>query len=130
MQLPHLLKSAGLGAVIVGLTAGAAMAAVASASVNVRTGPGTSYGIVDVLRPGESVDITDRDGGWCRVDKAGPNGWVSCNYLVSSRDYDDDYYDDGPDVHVQLGFGTRPVRPHPWWWYGNSGPGFSFGFSN
>jgi uncharacterized protein YraI len=140
MKLTHLMKVAGLGTAIVALTAGATFAAVATSSVNVRTGPGTSYGVVDTLQRGESVDITDRAGSWCEVDKSGPNGWVACNYLVSSAGYSDDeytsdddfYYDDQPSVSIGLGFGSRPVpnRPHhpvyPWW---NDRPGTSFGFS-
>ena len=45
----NLLKAAGIGAVATLLTAGAAFAATATTSVNVRTGPGTSYGVVDTL---------------------------------------------------------------------------------
>lgn len=136
------MKVAGLGTAIVALTAGAAFAAVATSSVNVRTGPGTSYGVIDTLQRGEQVDITDRAGSWCEVDKAGPNGWVACNYLVSSAAYDDDeyigdddYYDEGePDV--TLGFGARrhPVYPdyYPGAYYDGPyvGSGLSFTYSN
>lgn len=62
---------------------GPALAAAAEATtpVNVRSGPGTSYGVVDVLARGERVDITRRNGGWCFVEKSGRDGWVSCRYL-------------------------------------------------
>lgn len=145
MKLPHLMKVAGLGTAIVALTAGAAFAAVATSSVNVRTGPGTSYRVVDTLQRGERVDVIDRAGSWCEVDKSGPNGWVACNYLASSSAYYDDeddyygdedyyYYDDQPRVSIGMGFSNRapqpprPPRPpvHPW----GGGSSFSFGFSN
>jgi uncharacterized protein YraI len=47
--------------------------------VNVRSGPGTEYTVLDKLRPGSSVDITGRtaDNNWLRVNWNGAEGWVS-----------------------------------------------------
>lgn len=53
----------------------------ASVSLNVRSGPGTNYSVIDTLRPGENVQINRRSGGWCYVIKNGPDGWASCRYL-------------------------------------------------
>lgn len=55
--------------------------AVATSNVNVRRGPGTSYAVVDVLRSGQSVRISNCTGGWCWVNHGGPSGWVSQNFL-------------------------------------------------
>jgi SH3-like domain-containing protein len=55
--------------------------AVAITGVNVRTGPGTRYPVVDVLGAGQSVRISRCTGGWCFVDQRGPSGWVSQRYL-------------------------------------------------
>jgi uncharacterized protein YraI len=127
----NLLKAAGLGVVVTALTAGAALAAVATSSVNVRTGPGTGYRIVDTLRPGERVAINGQSAGWCRVSKSGPDGWVSCAYLADSgvnvRPFYRSYHRE-PSVSFSFGFGTpypyprhhhhmqpRPVYPG-WWW--------------
>jgi uncharacterized protein YraI len=134
----NLLRAGALGAVITALTAGAAFAAVATSSVNVRSGPGTGYGVLDQLYPGERVAVTDRDGGWCEVSRPGPNGWVSCAYLTAGpfdgpRRYRDRFYDDGPDVTLSFGFGVPTHRhlppplppygfpghgpsPYPWWY--------------
>lgn len=118
MKLPKLVKAAGLGTIMVVLGAGVASAAVATASVNVRTGPGTGYNVVDTLRPGEQVAIIDQRGGWCAVQKSGPNGWVSCAYLSNS--VRDRSYRDGPNVSLSFGFNVRPDRPrrpsHNWWY--------------
>jgi len=66
------------------------LAAVASATayeswalsaVNVRSGPGASYGVVGHLYAGEEVDVTACQSGWCAVQSAGPSGWVSAGYL-------------------------------------------------
>lgn len=55
--------------------------AVATSNVNVRRGPGTSYAVVDVLRAGQSVRISNCSGNWCWVNHGGPSGWVSQNFL-------------------------------------------------
>lgn len=95
---------------------GVVQAATATASVNVRSGPGTNYAVVDTLRAGQQVDVDRCSGGWCFVEKAGPDGWVSARYLSdagggitigggSSR----------PDVDVSIGFSV---------------PGFNFQIGN
>lgn len=101
MNLSSMAKALGLGATVIAVSAGAAFAATATASVNVRTGPGTQYAAIDTLRAGERVGVIDRAGGWCEVNKTGPNGWVSCRYLTS-----DNSYDVRPSVTLQFGFGT------------------------
>jgi hypothetical protein len=53
----------------------------ARTSLNVRSGPGTGYSVVDVLRPGQNVTVTRRSSGWCYLVKSGPDGWSSCSYL-------------------------------------------------
>lgn len=78
----------------------AADAAEARLSVNVRSGPGTSYRIVDRLFRGEDVNVRRcKSNGWCYITHPGPDGWVSARFLVSNDVYDD--Y-----------FGGRRVRPN------------------
>jgi len=99
-------------AALVGSTIAALAApAYATSTVNVRSGPGTGYGQVDVLRPGESVDIDYCRGSWCFVNKSGPDGWVSASYL-SRGGYDDDYYDDDDDFYIDSRPIYRPYRPY------------------
>jgi uncharacterized protein YraI len=116
MKLPGFAKAAGIGGVVVLLTAGASLAAVATASVNVRSGPGISFRVLDTLRPGEQVAIVDRTGSWCAVQKTGPNGWVSCNYLANDGD-GRIIYRPAPSVSLSFGFGnTRPpIRDRDRW---------------
>jgi len=84
-----------------------ALADQATASVNVRSGPGTQYSVVDTLYRGENINIeTCRSNGWCRIAHTGPDGWVSARYLSN----------DGSD------YGSEPVRSSP-----NVTFGFSFG---
>ncbi|KKC37231.1 hypothetical protein WH87_11720 [Devosia epidermidihirudinis] len=83
MALSNKLMAAGLAALALLATAGAAMAApaYATSNVNVRSGPGTGYAAIDTLRRGEQVDVQYCRGSWCFVDKRGPSGWVSSSYL-------------------------------------------------
>lgn len=69
------------------VSAGAANAASAftTANVNLRTGPGTSYGRVATLAPGVRVDVLTCQSNWCRIGRQGIRGWVSANYLEYAR---------------------------------------------
>ncbi len=67
------------------LLTGAAMASPAQTTnaLNVRSGPGTGYRVIDVLKPREWVDVqTCRRNGWCYIRQHGRDGWVSSNYLT------------------------------------------------
>ena len=93
--------------------------AYATANVNVRSGPGTGYGQVDVLRRGDSVDIDYCRGSWCFVNKSGPDGWVSASYLSRGGYDDDDYYDDDDDFYIESRpIYRRPYRPYRDYYYG------------
>lgn len=87
-------------AAVVFLPAAYAAPGVITSNVNVRSGPGTNFAVVDVVQRGTQVDVQQCQGSWCYVAKPGPDGWVSSTYLSS---------------------GGRPVNP--------SQPGLSFGFT-
>ena len=112
MALSKILMAGGLAALALMATAGAALAApaYATSNVNVRSGPGTGYGVVDALRRGERVDVQQCRGSWCYVEKRGPDGWVSANYLERGGrpGWNDDYR---PPVYH-----PRPPRPPRWDW--------------
>jgi len=73
---------------------------VTTANVNLRSGPGTNYAVLDTVLRGTTVDVQRCQGSWCYVEKPGPDGWISASYLTA---------------------GGRPVDPVR--------PGLSFGFS-
>jgi hypothetical protein len=112
-----------LGGVLLLGTIGSTLAApaVATSNVNVRSGPGTGYEAVDVLRRGERVDVEGCRGGWCFIDKRGPGGWVSWRYLGEVN------RPSQPDVTFQFNFGNPPQYDRPWHhgrpgnggWHGN-----------
>ncbi|MBJ3783467.1 SH3 domain-containing protein [Devosia sediminis] len=111
MALRKKLATSGLAALAVLATTAAAFAAPATAtgSVNVRTGPGTGYAVVDTLRRGQQVEVQHCRGSWCFVEKRGPDGWVSANYLSMGHHggWDDDWDND---------WRPRPPRPQPPVW--------------
>jgi uncharacterized protein YraI len=115
----HPIKLAGAATVLLGslFFAGAANAAVATSTVNVRAAP-VNGAVVDVLRPGQQVEIDRCSGGWCYVIKPGPDGWVSASFLSDDDDIDTRVIvpdrpttPSRPDVDVSIGFNV---------------PGFSF----
>ena len=116
MVLSKKLMAGGLAALALLATAGAAFAAPAyvTSNVNVRSGPGTGYSVIDNIRRGEQVDVQQCRGSWCYVEKRGPDGWVAASYLERGgrQSYDDDYYGRPPV------YNPRPPRPPVW----NPGP--------
>ncbi|MEQ1768997.1 MAG: SH3 domain-containing protein [Devosia sp.] len=84
--------------------AAAAQAAEATASVNVRSGPGTAYTVLDTLYPGEEVSIAEcRSSGWCLVAHTGPDGWVSSRYLTNTSSDDEGDYGNGSSSNSSIG---------------------------
>ena len=111
MRFPKKIISLALGGTVLLGMAGTAMAAqaIATTNVNVRSGPGSSYSAIDTLRRNEVVEVTGCRGGWCYVEKAGPDGWVSSNYLQSGRQQ----YSSKPSVNFSFSFGNPPAPPRP-----------------
>ncbi|MFI5217262.1 MAG: TIGR04211 family SH3 domain-containing protein [Candidatus Limnocylindria bacterium] len=49
--------------------------------LNLRTGPGNQYRILDSVETGDSVEILSRGDGWIEVNADGKTGWVPDGYL-------------------------------------------------
>jgi uncharacterized protein YraI len=124
-----------LFALACGVTAASAASAFASSTVNVRSGPGTGYAVVDVLRPGQRVEVDYCKGTWCAIEQRGADGWVNANYLSADRYNDDDRYYDDDDYYDDGFYIDRPryrYRSYPFFrsqaCFGR--PNVSFCFSN
>lgn len=101
MALGKTAVKGGLAALMVAvMTAGAfAWEAVATTALNVRSGPGTNFRVVEVLQRGEVVDVEYCRSGWCFLDMGWQgNGWSSQRYLAQAGNW-------------------RPPRPQPPHWY-------------
>lgn len=91
-----------------GASSALAFDAVAKSAVNVRTGPGVTFGIADKLDAGEAVNVSEcAPSGWCFIEHSGPDGWVSATYLTAPDDAADDEGEqsDGGGSNPDCGFG-------------------------
>ena len=87
MALPGFVRTAVLAAVAVLAFAQISQAAeaVATTALNVRSGPGTGFAVVDTLAAGEVVEMTEcQPSGWCYITHTGPDGWVNAAYLTAA----------------------------------------------
>ena len=50
-------------------------------TVNVRTGPSTSYATITQLNPGTSVTVHDESGSWYKISFDGGSGWMMKDYI-------------------------------------------------
>ena len=56
--------------------------AYATTDLNLRSGPGTSYGSIDGVSPDQKLTVIGEEGGWLNVVLSnGSEGWVSGNYV-------------------------------------------------
>jgi hypothetical protein len=112
----NLTRAIGLGVVVTALSAGAALAAVATSSANVHSGPGIRFQTIDRIHAGDYVRVTDRSRGWCEV-SGDADGWVSCGIISSGR--------------LNAYPVPPPLRYNPYRYnrFYDRGPSFSFGVS-
>ncbi|MBO4351328.1 MAG: SH3 domain-containing protein [Proteobacteria bacterium] len=50
--------------------------------LNVRSGPGTSYGKIGSLSQGSQVTVLEEKDGWYRIEYEGKEGWISAEYCT------------------------------------------------
>lgn len=79
MRFKHLALAAGL--LLVSASAALAAPALVTGDVNLRTGPGTNFGVITVLPGGATVNVLGCGGGWCRIAWRDGNGYASSSYL-------------------------------------------------
>lgn len=131
MNLKGIL-AVGIAAAALVISAGAALAdpAVATSSVNVRSGPGGNFKVIAKLSAGELVEVNECQGGWCFVERQGTDGWVSASYLQAADDYEEEEEPApppqkpgqpqvnlgvtiGPDGKPSVSFGINTPQPKP-----------------
>ncbi|WP_338659690.1 SH3 domain-containing protein [Paraclostridium sordellii] len=59
---------------------------VAATSLNVRSGPSTSHGIIGSLKNNEKVEVISESNGWSKIKYNGKEGYVSSAYLKDSNE--------------------------------------------
>lgn len=99
------LKTLGLAAGALLLSAGIASAATVTNDLNLRSGPGTRYGVIDTMPAGAYVNVIGCGGSWCRVDWHGRVGYASASYLGGGEAYAAAPVYVAPPPVVSFGFG-------------------------
>jgi len=89
MQIRQISTACLAGCVSVVISVSAALAqvyTVTSNELNVRRGPGTNFQVTYVLKRGDRVEVTRRQGDWAFVvGERGGEGWVFARYLQSDK---------------------------------------------
>jgi uncharacterized protein YraI len=112
------LKTLTLAAGIVLATAGIASAATVTGDLNLRSGPGTNYRVIDTMPAGAYVHVIGCGGAWCRVDWRGEVGYASARYIGGGGDYVDEPVYAPPPPIFGFGFGFGGPRWHHGWHHG------------
>lgn len=104
------LKTMTLAAGALLLSAGIASAATVTNDLNLRSGPGTNYRVIDTMPGGAYVDVIGCTGNWCRVSWHGRVGYASASYLGGGGAYAAApvYVAPPPVVRFGFGFGGGP----------------------
>lgn len=68
-----------------GATAALAADAITTANVNMRSGPGTRYGVRTSVPAGYHVGVGNCTRNWCQVNFSGYGGWISARYLAFNQ---------------------------------------------
>lgn len=73
--------SAALFLSLAGSVSFAASPGFARVDLNLRSGPGTGYRVIEVMPRGAAVTISDCSTSWCRVAFGAKHGWSALRYL-------------------------------------------------
>jgi len=122
------LKILSLAAGALLLSAGAASAAVVTNNLNLRSGPGTHYRVIDTMPAGAHVAVLSCGGAWCRVNWHGTIGFAGASYLAGGRAAyaaaprayvapGPHYYRPAPVIRFGFGWGGWHPRWHAWRWH-------------
>jgi uncharacterized protein YraI len=101
-------------------SAGAAVAfpATATTDLNVRSGPGTGYSVVDQLQAGDTVEIVATRGSWYQTAEG---GWASGNFLDAAEGGQTSYYGGGGYGYGDYGTAAFYYDDNPYYWDDSAG---------
>ncbi len=58
---------------------------VTASKLNVRSGAGTTYGIIGSVVKGQTLSVVSKSGSWYKINYSGRTGYVSSDYVQASR---------------------------------------------
>ena len=62
-----------------------------SDGLNVRSGPGSNYSVIDALWDGDTVTIIETSGSWYKISYSSKTGYVSSEFIKINDEDEDDY---------------------------------------
>ncbi|CEJ75405.1 hypothetical protein ATCC9714_32921, partial [[Clostridium] sordellii] len=71
-------------------------------SLNVRSGPSTSHGIIGSLKNNEKVEVISESNGWSKIKYNGKEGYVSSTYLKDVNEGGTSKPDEKPNVGTKI----------------------------
>ncbi len=71
-----------------GETGACTVAPAGGSAVNVRSGPGTNFGIISTLQPGQPQTVIGRQGGWYAISITQGTGWVAAGVVTTAGNCD------------------------------------------
>ncbi len=80
---------------------------VTGSSVRMRTGPGTSYSIIDTLAKGTSITVISQSGSWYEISYGGYTGYMSGTYVSLNSDNSNNNSDSNLGTGIVTGSGVR-----------------------
>lgn len=111
-----------LSSMFAGMSGAFAYEAAATTALNVRSGPGTNFGVVGALQRNQVVEVLECNAAntWCRIQDRTLRGWASARYLqqisgTTSRpgtsQPDVGFSINTPGFSISIGSGGANVRP-------------------
>ena len=95
----NLTKVLGLGAAVITLTAGVALAASTTGNLQVYSGPSDTSQLVGEITGEQNFSVVKQSGDWCEITSP-KAGWVACAQLS-----------DAPRTNSVRGFGANTIAP-------------------
>lgn len=102
---------------------------VATASVNLRSGPGTNYQVLGQLSRGQTVEVIDCATSWCQIQVQGRTGYVSRSYIAAGGGGGNGFGNGNPPPVIGGGGGTPTGKPSISFGFGinSNGPSLQVG---
>lgn len=78
---------------------------VTASNLNIRSGPGTNYGVTTTIYKNEEVTILEKQDNWLKVQYSSVIGWASATYITSTKPIDNTNINTNKTIVIDAGHG-------------------------